>query len=81
MKQLAEAILKVMTDVKGIEKGMTVGSGNYSYKGVADQMVKQVYNKSMAANGLCILPIGIEEATDIHRFTDQYQKQNNVYIM
>jgi len=28
MKQLVEAVLKVMEDCKGIEKSMTVGTGN-----------------------------------------------------
>ncbi len=72
--ELAKAIIKVMQDVKSIDKSMTVGSGSYSYKGVADKEVKQVYNKSMSDNGLCILPIGVSDITDVHRYVDQYSK-------
>jgi len=80
MKNLAKAVLAVMKDVKGVEKSMTVGSGNYSYKGVSDYEVKKIYNKSMAANGLCILPIGIVDDVDINRYEDQYGKQKmNVF--
>ena len=73
--QLALAIINVMKAVKGVEKTMTVGSGNYSYKGVSDQEVKKTYNKAMTDNGLCILPIDIQESTDIHRWVDSYGKQ------
>jgi hypothetical protein len=45
MKNLAQAILKVMEDVKGIDKTMTIGTGNSSYKGVPDQEVKKVIDK------------------------------------
>lgn len=80
MKNLAKAVLAVMKDVKGVEKSMTVGSGSYSYKGVSDYEVKKIYNKSMAANGLCILPVGIEDDVDINRYEDQYGKQKmNVF--
>lgn len=80
MKSLAKAVLAVMKDVKGVEKSMTVGSGNYQYKGVSDYEVKKIYNKSMTENGLCILPIDVEDDVDINRYTDQYGKQKmNVF--
>jgi hypothetical protein len=74
MKNLATAILNVMKEVKGIDKTMTVGTGTSSYKGVPDQEVKKIIGESMAKNGLCILPIGIEAQTKIERWeeTNQY---------
>ena len=75
MKNLAKAVVAVMKDVKGVEKSMTVGSGNYSYKGVSDYEVKKIYNKSMVTNGLCILPIEIQDDIDVNRWEDQYGKQ------
>lgn len=76
MKEIAKAIIKVMQEVKGIEKSMTVGSGNNSYKGVADQEVKQIIGDAMAKNGLCILPISTDAKTQIDRWDeiDQYSK-------
>ena len=65
---LASAIIKVMQDVKGIEKSMTIGSGQNSYKGVPDQEVKKVIGESMAKNGLCILPLDTDAKTQIDRW-------------
>lgn len=77
MKNLAKAVLAVMNEVKGIDKTTTIGTGNSAYKGVPDQEVKKVIGESMAKNGLCVLPIGIEESTQIDRWEeiDQYSKE------
>ena len=76
---LAQAIIAVMQEVKGIEKSMTIGTGNSSYKGVPDQEVKKIIGESMAKNGLCILPIGVEPKIQIDRWEetayDNYQKK------
>ena len=69
MKKLAQAILNVMKAVKGIEKNTTVGSGYASYKGVSDKDVKQTYSKAMQDNGLVILPISVEDHTEVNRWT------------
>ena len=68
MKQIAKAVIAVMNDVKGLEKNSRVGSGKNSYDGTKDQDVKEVFNESLAKNGLCILPIGVEEETQIDRW-------------
>ncbi len=76
---LAKAIIAVMQEVKGIEKSMTIGTGNSSYKGVPDQEVKKIIGDSMAKNGLCILPIGVKPKIQIDRWEetafDNYQKK------
>lgn len=76
---LAKAIIAVMQEVKGIEKSMTIGTGNSSYKGVPDQEVKKIIGESMAKNGLCILPIGVKPKIQIDRWEetafDNYQKK------
>ena len=71
MKNLATAILKVMDEIKGIDKTMTVGSGSNSYKGVPDQEVKKIIGESMQKNGLTILPVGIEPTTKIERWEEE----------
>ena len=77
MENLAKAILCVMKDVKGIDKTLTVGTGNSSYKGVPDQEVKKILGESMAKNGICVLHIEIDEQTQIDRWeeVDQYSKE------
>ena len=70
-----------MTEVKGVEKGMTVGTGSASYKGVSDYDVKKIIGESMRKNGLSILPISVEPNTRVDRWeeTNQYgtkQKQS-----
>lgn len=78
MKNLAQAIIKVMQEVKGMEKNSRVGKGQNSYDGTKDQDVKEVFNEVMAKNGLCILPIGITEETKTERWmeVDQWSKAN-----
>ena len=48
MKEISQAIIKVMQTVKGMEKNSSVGSGNYGYKGTKDQDVKEVFNDALA---------------------------------
>ena len=82
MKNLAKAVIAVMKEVKGMEKNSKVGAGTRAaYDGTKDQDVKDVFNKALSDNGLCMLPTGIEETTDINRWeeTSQYgtkQKQS-----
>ena len=71
MKQLAKAILAVMAEVKGMEKNSKVGDGKFSYDGTKDQDVKEVFNVALQKNGLCILPIGIKESTQIDRWEEE----------
>lgn len=75
--ELAKAIIAVMNDVAGIEKSLTVGSGNSSYKGVSDKDVKRIIGSAMAKHGLCILPIDVDSKTTIERWEemDNYSKQ------
>jgi hypothetical protein len=74
---IAKAIIKVMQAVKGMEKNSRVGEGTGSaYNGTKDQDVKEVFNEALALNGLCIMPINIEENTQIDRWEeiDQWSK-------
>lgn len=75
MENLAKAIIAVMRDVKGIDKSMNVGSGAMSYKGVPDFEVKKILGESMSKNGLCVMPIDIEENTQIDRWEESYNGQ------
>lgn len=75
-KSIAAAIISVMKAVKGIEKSMTIGTGNSSYKGVPDQEVKKVIGEAMAQNGLCILPTGVTSKIQIDRWEEQTQYGN-----
>ena len=68
MKNLAKAVIKVMSEVKGMEKNSNVGSGRNSYNGTKDSDVKEVFNEALERNGLCILPTGIDETTELSRW-------------
>jgi hypothetical protein len=68
---LHHAMVKVMQEVKNIEKGLTVGSGNFSYKGVSDKDVKQQIGQAMAKNGLTCVPIKFEPTTKIDRWEEE----------
>lgn len=73
MKNLVKAVLAVMEDCKGVDKSMTVGSGNHSYKGVSDKDVKLMVGESMRKNKLIILPTKV---TPVHRI-DRWEETNN----
>jgi hypothetical protein len=74
--ELTKAIIAVMNDVAGIEKSLTVGAGNSSYKGVSDKDVKRIIGNAMAKHGLCIMPIEVSSKTQIDRWEeiDQYSR-------
>ena len=70
MKNIAKAIIQVMAEVKGMEKNSKVGTGQGSYDGTKDQDVKEIFNSALQRNGLCILPIDIQENTQIDRWEE-----------
>lgn len=80
MKEIAKAIVKVMQEVKGMEKNSKVGSGFASYNGTKDQDVKEVFNDALAKNGLSMLPISIEEETNVNRWTEENDYQGKITI-
>lgn len=67
---LAKAIINVMKVVKGMEKNSRVGSGGSAYNGTKYQDVAEAFNDALADNGLCILPIGIDETTQVDRWEE-----------
>lgn len=69
---LIKAIIAVMSEVKGIDKTMTVGSGAMSYKGVPDKEVKKIIGEAMSRNKLCIIPTDTEAKTQIDRWEEVY---------
>lgn len=77
MKNLAKAIISVQEAVKGIDKSMQVGKGQFAYNGVPDQKVKQIIGEEMTKNGLCILPISVEPKTNISRWEEK-DRSNNI---
>jgi hypothetical protein len=72
MKNISKAILQVMAAVEGVEKNTTVGSGNYSYKGVSDKDVKEVFKPALIAAELTILPVSIDDTVQIDRWAETY---------
>lgn len=72
--EITKATIAVMEAVKGIEKNLTVGSGNSSYQGVADRDVKKIIGEEMVKNGLAIFPVGVEDETRVDSWdeTSQY---------
>lgn len=71
MKNLIEAVLKVMSEVKGMEKNSKVGTGGSSYNGTKYQDVAEVFNDAMSRNGLVMMPIDIDESTQIDRWEEE----------
>lgn len=79
MKEISKAILGVMSEVKGIDKSMTVGSGAYSYKGVSDQVVKEILQPAMIKHGLSIVPIDVQAKVTTDRWEDGGKQKQSTF--
>lgn len=64
------AIHAVMSEVKNIEKGLTVGDGKMSYKGVSDKDVKLKIGQAMEKHNLIILPVKVDPKIKIDRWEE-----------
>ena len=71
--EITKAIINVMKEVKNIEKNLSVGTGNSSYKGVADKDVKFTIGKAMENNGLAMIPISVTPKVTV----DRWEETNN----
>lgn len=67
---ISKAINNVMGDINGVEKNMTVGTGNYGYKGVSDQDVKKEVRTLMNKYGLSLVPLAINAKSEVSRWQD-----------
>lgn len=74
---LHQAMIKVMQEVKNIDKSLTVGSGYNSYSGVADKDVKQAIGQAMANNGLTCVPVDIKPTVRIDRWEEETSYNGN----
>jgi hypothetical protein len=76
--ELYKAIALVMKDVKGIDKSITIGTGNNAYKGISDKDVKSVLGKSMNEHGLIMLPKSYDTVMRLDRWeeVDPHSKSN-----
>lgn len=79
MKEITKAILAVMQEVKGIDKSMTVGSGNYSYKGVSDQVVKEVLQPAMIKHKLAIVPTDVQAKVTTDRWEENGRQKQSTF--
>jgi hypothetical protein len=77
MKEITKAILAVSKEVTAIEKSMSVGAGNASYKAVSDSLVRNTLRPEMIKQGLVIVPVGVEAKTKVDRWEeiDGYSKE------
>jgi len=73
-KQITEAIIKVMSEVKNIWKNTTVWSGGNSYKAVSDADVKRAIRLSMEANWLSIICTWVTSRMKLDRWEEETQK-------
>lgn len=76
MKNITKAILAVSKEITAIEKSMSVGAGNSSYKAVSDSLVRNTLRPEMLKQGLVILPINVDAKTRVDRWeeVDGYSK-------
>lgn len=75
MKKIAEAIIKVRTEIKGLEKNMSVGSGSYGYKGISDYEVKKLIKPLLDKHGLIVYPSSIESKSQVSSWEDSNNRR------
>jgi len=73
MKNLTQAVNKVMAEVENVEKAMTIGNGRNSYKGVSDKDVKLMFNRAFRKNGLAMFQTKVEPTTKVERWVEDSQ--------
>jgi len=78
-QNLHEAIVSVMKAVKNIDKAMSVGSGSFGYKGVADKDVKQAIGQAMSENGLTCVPTKIQPTMTVDRWEVSGKPKQSVF--
>lgn len=71
-QKLAMKIFNVMDESEGIEKNMTVGSGNNSYSAISEKAVLNAIKPLLKKYKLIIIPIEV----DISERLDTYQTSN-----
>ena len=80
MKELLKKIQSVATDLRSIEKDMTVGKGSYSYKAVSDLNVVLKVKESEEKAGIISIPIKQELISSEVVRTDKVNKNNGESI-
>lgn len=77
MKEISQAIIKVMEEINWVAKNMTVWTWTNAYKWVSDKDVKEAIRDSMIKNWLSILPIWVNPKIQVDRWEedDTYNKQ------
>lgn len=60
----------VMSEVKNIDKNLTVGEGKMSYQGVSDKDVKLKIGQAMEKHNLIILPVKVEPKMKVERWEE-----------
>ena len=73
MKNLIQAVNKVMAKVENVEKATTIGNGRNSYKGVSDKDVKLMFNRAFRECGLAIFQTKVEPTTKVERWSEDTQ--------
>ncbi len=77
--ELHKAMVEVMKAVKNIDKSMTIGTGNFSYKGISDKDVKFILGNAMAENGITCVPIDYDVKTQIDRWEEHNKTKQSVF--
>lgn len=72
LKSLAKAIVATASEIKGLEKDQTVGTGRNAYKAISNKAVQETVGKAMQKNGLAMLPIDIQPSASVDVWEETY---------
>ncbi|MCP4437470.1 MAG: hypothetical protein GY810_00715 [Aureispira sp.] len=78
ISELVEAVTKVMSQVRGMEKNSKVGTGRSAYDGTKDQDVKEAFNSALSENGLVMMPVKVTPTVRVDRFEALDYNKNKV---
>jgi hypothetical protein len=82
MKEIAKAIIAVMSEVNNIWKNTEVWTWKNAYKAVSDKDVKQAIRTSMWKNWLSIMSTWIQSKIQIDRWEEEakHYNSNDIYM-
>ncbi len=78
MKEIAKALLKVMSEIAHLQTDKQVGIGNSAYKGLSDQKATGTIRKALIKHGIIALQSQIEEESTTENWLEQNEYNGKI---
>jgi len=76
--KLTKAVVAASKEITTLEKDLTVGTGQSSYKAISDRQVKESVRKAMQNHGLALVPHTVEAKTERRSYEVSYGQKTSM---